>query len=265
MVTAAANASLIYDSRVREMIRAGSILDIGKDYQPDYERILAAKPTVVFADGENASASQIYTKLKTLGLSVVSPRDYFEQDPLARAEWITFFAFFTHDEQRADSICHVTERKYANLKSRSDSLAHHPTVFCNLPYNDVWYMPTGQNYTARLIADAGGDFIWSKAVPTNGFNLSLHFEQVYERAAHADYWLNPSLERQLGALRSKNFRLFDAVQHQQVFNCTRRQSNGGGLDMWESGPYRPDVVLHDLQVIFRHGSDTALHYYERLR
>ena len=267
-IAAAANTNLICDSAVLAMIAGGRVKDAGKDYQPDYEVIAQVKPQLLFSDGENGGSPQINGKLKALNIRIASSRDYFEQEPLARAEWIKFFAAFIDKEKTADSIFDRVKWSYIETKGNVAEIGNRPTVFCNLPYNGVWYMPCGKNYVARLITDAGGTFLWNEDKPINGLNLTLNFEQVYERAVQADFWINPARctdAKQVLASDAK-FKLFKAFKAGHIYNCTKRLSPGGGMDMWETGTFRPDIVLSDLALVFHSGSSpVGLYYYLPLR
>lgn len=268
MIAVAANTELICDSGVAKMIADGSIKNAGHDYQPDYEMIASVQPQVLFSDGESGSSSQIHGKFKALHINVASSRDYFEQEPLARAEWIKFFAAFIDREATADSIFEKVKAGYGLTRSNVAETGERPTVFCNLPYNGIWYMPCGKNYVARLIADAGGDFLWEKDTPVNGLNLTLNFEQVYQRAAQADFWMNPGVTYSLKQLSDQDakFKLLKAYKTGRVYNCINRLSAGGGMDMWETGTFRPDIVLSDLASIFHaHASPDGLYYYKQLK
>ncbi|MBS1618067.1 MAG: ABC transporter substrate-binding protein, partial [Bacteroidetes bacterium] len=200
-------------------------------------------------------------------ISVASSRDYFEQDPLARAEWIKFFAAFINKEKMADSIFNKVKADYGFIRNSTAKMGERPTVFCNVPYNGIWYMPCGKNYVARLFTDAGSTFLWQKDEPINGLNLTLNFEQVYERAANADFWMNPGVVSSLAQLSDQDtkFKLYKAFKTGQVYNCTNRLSTGGGMDMWETGTFRPDLVLRDLSLIFHGGSSQDLYYYKKLK
>jgi iron complex transport system substrate-binding protein len=268
-IVSAANKDLIYDAEVRQMIEAGKITDVGHDYQPDYEALVHSRPDILFTDGENTGSSQMIGKLKSLGIHIVASRDYFEQEPLARAEWIKFFGAFMDKEQVADSIFDLVKTNYLAVKATADNQKKRPTVFCNLPYNGVWYMPCGQNYAAKIITDAGGDFLWQNEKPINGLNLTLTFEEVYGKAAHADYWINQNTLTSRAQLLGTDpkFELFDAVRKDHIYNGTKRRTKGGGMDIWETGAFLPDLVLKDLSTIFHGSGDQPmnLYYYQQLK
>lgn len=269
LIAAATNKDLIYDSTVVSMINAGQIKDAGKDYQPDYEVIAQSKPDLLFSDGENTGSSQMYDKMSALGIKVVGSRDYFEQEPLARAEWIKFFAAFIGKEKLADSLFNTVQADYEAQINNVAETGDRPTVFCNLPYSGVWYMPCGENYVAKLITDAGGTFLWNKEKPINGLNLTLNFEQVYQRAVNADIWLNPSTYNSLAEIQNidPKFKLFSAFKAGKVYNGTQRISAAGGMDIWETGSYLPNLVLRDLGLIFHSHEplEGRLYYYKQLK
>ena len=130
-------------------------------------------------------------------------------------------------------------------------------------------MPCGENYVAKLISDAGGQFLWKDDKPMNGLNLTLNFEQVYQRAAGADFWINTGIYTDLSQIErgDAKFKLFKSYKTGNVFNGVNRLSPGGGMDIWETGSYTPNVVLRDLALIFHSHEplDGRLYYYKQLK
>ena len=66
--------------------------------------------------------------------------------------------------------------------------------------------------------------------------------------------------------RNELYRDFNSVQEKQVFNNTKRVSDNGGYDFWESGVINPHIVLADLVKIFHPDllPDHTFYYYEKL-
>ncbi|MFN8275990.1 MAG: ABC transporter substrate-binding protein [Chitinophagales bacterium] len=258
------NATRIFDSTTQLLLHSGKILDVGKDYQPDFEKIAALQPDLVFCDGE--SGNSITAKMRALKLPVVASRDFYEQLPLARAEWLHFFAFFLNREAKADSLLTVIALNYHNNQFQNKD--RRPTVFFNVPYNGIWYMPAKGNYITQLVEHAGGAPSFAAEAPNNGFNLTLQFEQVFARCAHADYWLHTSPEHTLLQLTAHDarFNYFDAVKHHHVFSGNKRMTVGNGNDWWEQGVFRPDLLLRDLRLLLHPPVNSdSLFFYQQLQ
>ncbi|MCS6935351.1 MAG: ABC transporter substrate-binding protein [Chitinophagales bacterium] len=265
---AVGNAAMIFDTAVLTAIHTGRIRNVGSG-EYNTELIARLRPSFVLHSGNFEGGDKMQAKLNSMGVKTVFCPEYIEQNPLARAEWIKFLAAFYDLEEKADSLFKITEKNYLKLKQLAVAVKRKPSVFCNMPYKEVWYMPTGNNYTAQLIADAGGDFLWKNEKPNNGLNLTLDFEAVYARAAHADVWLVNALVNSLREIaladpRNKNF---DAFRRQNVYNYTRRTTTNGGIDYWESGVVNPDIALADLIKIFHPQllPNHQLYYYKKLQ
>ena len=132
-------------------------------------------------------------------------------------------------------------------------------VLINIPYADIWYIPGGDNYMARLVQDAGGELLGS--VPGRQESGTIGLEQAYAYAQEADVWLNPGWCRTRDQLRSVHplFRDFP-VLGRAVWNNTLQETPGGGNLFWETGPVHPDWILEDLVHIFS-GTSAPMHYF----
>jgi iron complex transport system substrate-binding protein len=99
---------------------------------------------------------------------------------------------------------------------------------------------------ARLLADAGGDYLWG-ADTTRG-SLNLDMEAVLGRASGADFWLNAGDWMDLADARAKDPRnaLFKSWQAGRVYTNDAGRCEGGGRDFFETGAARPDWILADL-------------------
>jgi len=262
------NLSLIYDSTVTAKVSCGEIANLGND-EVNYEKLVELAPSFVITSGGYDGGDKLKVKLNSLNVKSVIDLDYKEQNPLARAEWIKFLAAFYDKEDVADSIFKKIETDYLSLKAKVKDIALKPTVFCNLPFKEIWYMPCGENYMAMLIQDAGGDFLWKDAPATNGLNLNLDYEAVYAKAAKADYWLNTNFANSLADIASadKKNTFFAAYKAKTVYNNNRRNTPSGGFDFWESGTVNPDLVLADLISIFHPElmPGHELYYYQKLK
>lgn len=262
-----ANKNLIYSSSVKEKIQNGTIADIGFDYQPDLETIFRIKPQLVFSDGEYATQNANFDKLSKAGINIIYSQDYRELHPLARAEWLVFFSFFINEEEKAIQFLDTVFTQYDKVKSKILLQSFRPSVFCNYPYNEIWYMPSKSNYVTNLFKDAGLDFIWANESPNNGLNLSLSFEDVLRKAKDTEHWIlfsNETSKREL-LLRDNRLSHFSAYKTSNIYSSNLRSTSEGANDYWESGVYRPDLVLLDFYKLIYLKDTSNLTYFNKLK
>lgn len=236
----------ISNPEVKKGIEANRIREVGYERGLNYEMILQLKPDVVFAYGVGSEISVQINKLRDLGIPVVLVGEYLEKSPLAKAEWIKFFGAFFAKEAMADSVYNHIKSGYEAVKSAVSNAANKPNVLTGLPFKDTWWMAGGQSNLAVLISDAGGKFLWQENSSSEAFPVSL--EEVFLRAATADYWINCGIVQSKKELITFDARFSElsAVQKSQVYNNNLRSVPGGGNDYWESGVVRPDLVLADM-------------------
>ncbi len=266
-IAAVTDVDLIYNTAVINKINAHQIIDIGRQ-EMNYEKLVELKPDFVFTSGGFDGGDKLQLKLNSLHIKSVLDLEYKEQNPLGRAEWIKFIAAFYNQEKQGDSIFKDIERRYNFLKALAASAPKQPSVFCNLPFKEIWYMPCGENYMAQLIGDAGGNFLWKNASATNGLNLNLDYEAVYNKAADADFWINTGFAASMNDIKAsdKKNMLFKAFKTGHIYSNNKCNTKAGGFDFWESGTVRPDEILADLITIFHPEllKEHNLTYYQKL-
>ncbi len=267
-VAGVANVDLIYSKDIVERVKKGAIADVGQN-ELNYEKIVQLNPAFVITSGSWDGGDKMKAKLTSLNIKAVLNLDYMEQEPLARAEWLKFTAAFFDREYEADSVFTGIEANYLSLKEKVKNVATKPTVFVNIPFKEIWYMPCGDNYMAKLIADAGADFLWKDAKANNGLNLNLDYEAVYAKAADAEYWLCNGFAGSLADVKAadKKNSFFKAYKTGKVFNNDNRNTPSGGFDFWENGPITPDKILADMIFIFHPEllPGHKLYYYRKLK
>lgn len=235
----------ISSHKIRERVDHGQVQELGVDKGMNLERIASLKPDMVMGYTMNSDYGQ-FKKLEELNIPVVINAEYLEKHPLGRAEWIKFMAVFFNKEKQADSVFHMIERSYLDVKNLTDSVANKPTVLSGIVYGDAWFLPGGQNYASKILLDAGCSYLWQENT-SNGY-LELSFESVYERAHDADLWIgvgNYSTLRELesGDQRYARFRPF---RTRSVYTYDARKGAKGGSEFLELGYLRPDLILKDL-------------------
>jgi iron complex transport system substrate-binding protein len=266
-IRGASGTDLIYSPAVRERIAAGEVVEVGYEQGLNYEVIVNTDPDVLFMYGVETDMRAASEKLADLGIPVVYCAEYLEPHPLGKAEWIRFFALFYQLGQRADSIFTRIDSSYTALASLAGGVSRRPKVLMGLPWKDTWYMAGGRSFAAKLIQDAGGDYLWSDDPSDEALPLDL--ESVYGRALEADVWINPGVAASLDQLAGFDERFTDlpVFQSGAVYNNDRRVGSQGGNDYWESGTVSPEVILGDLIRVFHPDllKDHPLKYYRKLK
>ena len=253
-------------------------VEVGYDAALDYEAIVRARPDIFLTYAVGAVEPPYLSKLRDLGIRCVVLSEHLESHPLARAEYVKLFGALTGRSSQADSVFTTVRDRYLSLVQHPDSevvqagsaavqagIAPGPLVstrrkvLINIPYADIWYIPGGDNYMARLVQDAGGELLGS--VPGRQESGTIGLEQAYAYAQEADVWLNPGWCRTRDQLRSVHplFRDFP-VLGRAVWNNTLQETPGGGNLFWETGPVHPDWILEDLVHIFS-GTSAPMHYF----
>lgn len=244
-----------------------NIADVGYEGNIDYEALLAAQPDLVLLYGVDG-ANSMEAKLRELRIPFIYVGDYLEESPLGKAEWIIPIAEMIGQREKGEKVFASIADRYNALRQKvADSAVDAPSVMLNVPYGDSWFMPSASGYMARLISDAGADYIYKK--DTGNVSAPIDLEEAYRLASQADFWLNVDRMSSLAQLAAKCPKFTDTrvFRNGYVFNNTLRANQAGGNDFFESGITNPDLILHDLIRIFHPEllSDTvSLSYYRKL-
>ena len=118
--------------------------------------------------GYYSSPDEALARLKDreLGLNRVGMAEHLEPSPLAKSEWLKFFALFFNREKIANENFDEIERNYNETKAKVQEnfarVSYRPKVLVNYRSGDSWQVYGGQNAFAQLITDAGGDYLFTE-------------------------------------------------------------------------------------------------------
>jgi iron complex transport system substrate-binding protein len=230
---------------MRKRIDQGKVKDLGIDKGMNIEMLYTLKPSLVMGYTMTKDLGQL-KKIQELGIPVVINAEYLEKHPLGRAEWIKFMALFFGKEREADSVFAEIEKEYLTTQRLVSEVKTKPTVLSGIVYGDAWFMPGGQNYAAKLLKDAGCEYLWASD-STSGF-LQLSFESVYATAKEAELWIGVGSFTKLADIKAteERYALFKPFKEQQVYSYDAREGAKGGSEFLELGYLRPDLILKDL-------------------
>lgn len=249
-IVAIDNVDYYNNTFIQEQVKKGFIIELSKGPQVDIEKTIALQPDLFLTFGMGSPKDDVDKKLVQSSMPIAVSIDHLEETPLARAEWIKFFAYFFNKESLADSLFQITEKKYKDLKTLAQSSTHKPSVLTEIKYGDAWYIPAGKSFIAHLIEDAGGDYFWKEDAKTGSSAQS--FETVYAKAKDCDIWINLYNLNSKKELLSydERYGLFKACKNNQLYNNNKTQNVLGYSNYWETGITNPDEVLGDLIAIF---------------
>ncbi len=266
-ITAVDNADYICNSVIKEKCANNSIQQLSKNGVLNIEQTLVSKPDIILTNPSGDPKKDFDARLLKAGITPILCADYYENYPLARAEWAKAFALFFNAEQKADSLFASIEKNYLELKNRADTCTNRPTVFSEIKTGDVWFVPGAKSNMATLLKDAGATYIFTDNDKTG--SLSLNLEQVIDKAINAEYWLNLHQCNNAEDLikQDKRYEVFNAYKKHNLYNNNAMVNAAGGNAYWEYGLNHPDELLADLIKIFHPAllPNHNLKYYKQLK
>ena len=135
------------------------------------------------------------------------------------------------------SLVKVGEPAEPRLSSK-----HCPRVLAGMSYGGVWHASGGSSFTANLIRDAGGCYLWAS---DSSRELTFSFEQVFALAESVDVWVNPSMFATVDEIVALEPRVksIKAFKEKRIFQNDGRRGRGAGNDFYEGAITRPAELL----------------------
>jgi iron complex transport system substrate-binding protein len=239
------NTDFISSPKTRKLIDSNKIRELGTSENLNTEILLSLSPDLLmgFAVGKISKSLELVGKN---GIPVLVNNDWQEETPLGRVEWLRLFGALFEKEAIADRIFKEIENEYLSAQAIAQKAAKRPTVLSGSIFQDVWYLPAGQSFMATYFKDANTDYIWANSRGTG--SLSLNFENVLEKAQHAEFWIGCSLHEYKEQLleENKHYQKFRPYQQSSIYTYGKLRGEKGGLFFFELGPIQPHVVLKDI-------------------
>lgn len=255
----------ISSPQMRSRIDSGLVKELGRDNQLNLEVLVKLQPEMMMTYMLTGDRNQL-KRIEQAGIPVLINADYLEHHPLGRAEWIKVAGALFDRSEIADSVFNAVKDKYLFLQEKVAAIDEKPTVMTGVMYGDTWFLPGGDNYSAKLIKDAGLNYLWEES-QESGF-LELSFESVYSKAKDADLWLGVASFNSLEELKSADSRYtwFAPYKEGEVYAYTARIGATGGNEYLELGYLRPDIILADLIQIGHPEiiEDRELYFYKKI-
>lgn len=253
-IAGVADGQYFSDPVMKRLIAEGKIADVGPGMSPSAEKIVDLDADAVIV---SPTQSQDLSNVSRLGIPVVQFYDYMESTPLGRAEWIKLIGWLYGAYPQADSIYNAVSTSYRDMAARASGLTPRPKVITEMPYAGVWNMPAGESYMARMLADAGGDYVWASTPGTGSLNLDA--AAVLDKGADADIWL----------LRTLGPMSLSAIAADLPVSRHIKAWQTGGVyvadtsvkPLFDEFPFHPDRLLSDYIRIFHPDTDSRAFSY----
>lgn len=256
VIVGVSGGDYVCDSSVTAGLSNGTVVDIGYDASPDYEKIMALKPDLLLTYSVSPVKSQFFSKLESLGIKTFIVNEHLERHPLARAAYIRLFGALTGNMAAADSVLKIVSENYISLRDSvqgglgaNDAYASDKgelnagdekqgsggtegntpkprKILVNIPYKDQWFIPGQESYLTTLFKDAGGEILGAKAGSSVSGQISV--ETAYSLSKEADLWMNVGWCQTLEQLLSVNPLFDDFLMDIQGNASARGYSNAGG-------------------------------------
>jgi iron complex transport system substrate-binding protein len=240
------NLRAITAPAVLERVSNGLIPEINGDGGLNLEQIIGMKPDLVMTYYSSTPQGNVHPKLEEAGIRTLPLADDTEASPLGRAEWIKVFAVLFNRDGDIERMFNEVVQNYQKLASVASTARSRPRVAVNYPVRDRWTIYGGKSAFAKLIADAGGEYVWN-----DNLELSVTtapFETAYARSRNADYWLIGPTGAQANIdqilLRDSRFRSMDSIRTGRIYLCGRLDEEGRN-PYWDQALPRPDLELRD--------------------
>ncbi len=236
-IKAACGLSYISDSILIQQLNKDEVVDICLEGKIQLESIYKINPDLFFIYPFELENSKKYEENGIFSFLVA---EYLEETALARLEWIKLFGFLMNENKKAKDYFDEVEAIYL-----SNVIPHEEknTVFFNLPFKDLWDMPSSNSITANLAKDAGLSYIYSNHTIDN---LTLSKEKVWNDVMNTNYWI-------IIANRPQNFSLNDLLEEEKIyaeFESVKNKHvifcNTAFSEYFTNGIVEPHIMLLDL-------------------
>lgn len=274
-IVAVGEGRYLVDSLLYARVQKGEVAEVGNGPTLSLEKLMATKPDLVF-DFATGGGMDDYERIGAIGLSLMLTSEWQERTPLAKAEWIKLFGRLFGVEALADSIFEQSKTNYTSELQTSNSLVTSnselrtpnselrtpnselpcPRVLVGMSYGGVWHAPGGKSFTAQLIKDAGGCYLW--AADTNQ-DLQFSLEEILQVADSADVWVNPGMFATVEDLLMAEPRVkyIRAFKEKRVYQNDGIKGAGGGNDFFESAVAYPAEILTNLRLCIQNSTNGA--------
>ena len=261
------NTDLISSPTTRALIDSGKVTDLRNGVSANPEMVIDLQPDwmMISTLGEDLRYLDLFAQA---AIPAIINGEYVEQNPLGRAEWIKFTGILLGKYEESVAAFEEIKQSYQEAEKLTASLpeGEKPKVLSGVMYQDIWYAPGAESWGARILENAGGSYIFADQPGTGSLQLSYEF--VLDRGLETDFWIGSADFADLKTMGKSEprYQAFEPWKNGNVFTYTAKKGATGGLEYFELGYVRPDLILKDLIKILHPEllPDYELYFYQKL-
>lgn len=258
---------LISSVKTRSLIDSGMVTDLGNGPSANPEMVIDLQPDwmMISTLGEDLRYLDLFAQA---GIPALINGEYVEQNPLGRAEWIKFTGILLGKYEESVAVFEEIRNAYQDAEKLTASLAsdQRPKVLSGVMYQDIWYAPGSDSWGARILENAGGSYIFANQ--SGEGSLQLNYEFVLDSGLETDFWIGSADFPDLKTMGNSEprYQAFRPWKNGQVYTYTAKKGATGGLEYFELGYVRPDLILKDLIKILHPDllPEYELYFYQKL-
>lgn len=235
------------------------VAEVGDIGMADAEKFVSVNPDIILYSGFDDNAP-ILNKLAQANLKTFKIFEWKETHPMGRAEWIKVYGALFQKEQEAKAVFDNIKAKYYAVTDKLKLVEQGPTVFAGTYFGDVFNVPAGESYMARLFKDANVNYVYADTKGTGSITMSL--EELITNNKDTEVWLNAGVATKKDLMKqSQKFEMLEATRTGKLYTYFNNTNC-----FWENSPIEPHKLLEDLGKIFHPDlfEDTELTFYELL-
>ncbi len=248
---------------IKKGLEEGKIDYVGKNSDPDYEKISASNPDVILVTTNTAHGSdEVLNKFDELGIKWIAVNDHIEGHPLGRLEWIKLVGALIDKDKEAETYFAEQEAKVLAVQEKTKGLER-PKVLQTFILKGTVYVKNGGNYVAEMINLAGGDYVFKNLKPEDTESTKMTVEDFYKDAREADILIyDVTSDKSVKTAK-------DILNHGDYLSDVKAIENGNvwGIEShyWQSAHKIGDIIedMHKL-IYMDPANKTKLEYYSPL-
>ena len=168
-----------------EAMESGAMTYGGKYSAPDYELLLGKKVRLAIESTMINHTPEVRDKLIELGIPVYVEMSSYESEPLGRTEWVKCYGAMLDLEDKADKLF---EEQVKQVDAVDTTATGKTVAFFYINSNGAAIVRKPGDYVTKMIAQAGGDYIFNSLDEGEGStsSVTLEMERFYAMAKDAD-------------------------------------------------------------------------------